>query len=477
MCTKKPKPIRKGKSGSNFRRNFLDMDDDDTPGRVTLKIGEQHYPTPKKTKKSTPKKIKYEPIEVDDDFLTRPDLDLMLNTSGDGELKIDLPLEYDDSEMPILASEEIIEESLLDEEDGATEVTTLNSISRIKSQAESTYMMEKSRKGTSGNSYHSNSPQSIGTGTGTGTPRLKVKKKKGPPRTTGYLLWAKDYRAQFANKYPTTDFATVSKSLSEQWAGVPGNQKKMWKARAAKESKKGENIKNSAPKPVTTPKTPKKAKRKLTTAAVASPAGQEIFGKNDLPIPIRRGGGGSPKKKKSNTKNTKGADSFTIGAPAKTNSKSITSSSKSLSGGGGARGGLIMKADRKSPGKGKSKSPSNLSLNLSRISLNATPGSSTIFQYSPQKDDIPSYKPTSTNPVDVAAHFSLLGESLGIIGERLKEHEGPNISGSLSVMLDSFLCATAPLLCLTQQVPELNHIPPEKLSRMMDNIAYLMPGL
>lgn len=51
------------------------------------------------------------------------------------------------------------------------------------------------------------------------------------------------------------------------------------------------------------------------------------------------------------------------------------------------------------------------------------------------------------------------------------------MSGSLSVLLDSLLCATAPLLCLTQQVPELDGIPQDTLKEILDNIAYIMPGL
>merc|ERR1712107_583149 len=59
----------------------------------------------------------------------------------------------------------------------------------------------------------------------------------------------------------------------------------------------------------------------------------------------------------------------------------------------------------------------------------------------------------STEPIDVAAHLKLLGESLSVIGERLMEHEGQiAVSGSLSVLLDSLLCAMGPLLCLTQVV-------------------------
>lgn len=88
------------------------------------------------------------------------------------------------------------------------------------------------------------------------------------------------------------------------------------------------------------------------------------------------------------------------------------------------------------------------------------------------------YKVVGTQPIDVAAHLKLLGESLTIIGERLKEHDGQiAVSGSLSVLLDSLLCALGPLVCLTQQVPEANGAKPETLSQMLDNIAYLMPGL
>ena len=88
------------------------------------------------------------------------------------------------------------------------------------------------------------------------------------------------------------------------------------------------------------------------------------------------------------------------------------------------------------------------------------------------------YKVVGTQPIDVAAHLKLLGESLTIIGERLKEHEGQiAVSGSLSVLLDSLLCAMGPLICLTQQIPETNGAKPEILTQMLDNIAYIMPGL
>jgi len=89
-----------------------------------------------------------------------------------------------------------------------------------------------------------------------------------------------------------------------------------------------------------------------------------------------------------------------------------------------------------------------------------------------------SFRVTGTQPIDVAAHLTLLGESLSIIGERLTEHEGQiAVSGSLSVLLDSLLCAMGPLLCLTQRVPQLNGANPTTLNQILDNVAYIMPGL
>lgn len=97
---------------------------------------------------------------------------------------------------------------------------------------------------------------------------------------------------------------------------------------------------------------------------------------------------------------------------------------------------------------------------------------------SPRSKD--TYKVNGIKPIDVAAHLKLLGESLTIIGERLKEHEGQiAVSGSLSVLLDSLLCALGPLICLTQQIPELqdNCCSPEELLSTLDNVAFIMPGL
>lgn len=57
-------------------------------------------------------------------------------------------------------------------------------------------------------------------------------------------------------------------------------------------------------------------------------------------------------------------------------------------------------------------------------------GNSSVSPPSPRAKDAGSmYKVNGIKPIDVAAHLKLLGESLSIIGERLKEHEvgGKNV--------------------------------------------------
>ncbi|CAO2611330.1 HMG domain-containing protein 4 [Lemmus lemmus] len=112
--------------------------------------------------------------------------------------------------------------------------------------------------------------------------------------------------------------------------------------------------------------------------------------------------------------------------------------------------------------------------------------SSSVGILSPQKKSPPTTmllpaspgKAPETEPIDVAAHLQLLGESLSLIGHRLQETEGMvAVSGSLSVLLDSIICALGPLACLTTQLPELNGCPRQVLSNTLDNIAYIMPGL
>ncbi|XP_780797.3 HMG box-containing protein 4 isoform X2 [Strongylocentrotus purpuratus] len=86
--------------------------------------------------------------------------------------------------------------------------------------------------------------------------------------------------------------------------------------------------------------------------------------------------------------------------------------------------------------------------------------------------------PPKWNPIDCAAYLRLLGESLSDVGGKLQTHrDNIEVHGSVSVLLDSMLCALGPLLCLTEQVPELNAINKKTKTGVLDNIAYIMPGL
>jgi len=107
------------------------------------------------------------------------------------------------------------------------------------------------------------------------------------------------------------------------------------------------------------------------------------------------------------------------------------------------------------------------------------PAGTTRLISPPSPIPMPVLQVTGTEPLDSAAHLKLLGESLKGLGQRLNERKGQiPVTGSLCVLLDSMLCAMAPLLCVTQQVPELQEaIPQETLNKMLDNIAYIIPGL
>lgn len=81
------------------------------------------------------------------------------------------------------------------------------------------------------------------------------------------------------------------------------------------------------------------------------------------------------------------------------------------------------------------------------------------------------------DPVSAAAHLHLLGESLSLIGHHLQEtNKSVCVSSSLSLLLDSLLCALAPLICLTSQIPELRSCTQHTLAATLENISYVMPG-
>lgn len=127
----------------------------------------------------------------------------------------------------------------------------------------------------------------------------------------------------------------------------------------------------------------------------------------------------------------------------------------------------------------KPESNQSVAGSTSKVSI-STPKSSRNTSSSATDHSPPSnYKVTGRTPIDVAAHIKLLGESLNNIGQKLKEHEGQiAVSGSLSVLLDSMLCVLGPLTCLTAQVEQMRGaVPDTTLMNILDNIAYIMPGI
>ncbi|XP_029993742.1 HMG box-containing protein 4 [Sphaeramia orbicularis] len=81
-------------------------------------------------------------------------------------------------------------------------------------------------------------------------------------------------------------------------------------------------------------------------------------------------------------------------------------------------------------------------------------------------------------PISAAAYLHLLGESLALIGHHLQEtNKLVCVSSSVSLLLDSLLCALAPLISLTSQIPELRSCLQHTLDSTLENISYVMPGL
>ncbi|XP_066994244.2 HMG box-containing protein 4 isoform X2 [Anabrus simplex] len=245
--------------------------------------------------------------------------------------------------------------------------------------------------------------------------RMKAQRKdKGKTRFTAYMLWAKDARQDILRANPDLDFATMSKRLGELWATVPNNEKYNWKRRAKRLAVKGNREAPSA----------------IDTARWKAPPSRSKF--------INRLGGRQAQQQEQQQQQ--------------------------------------HQQQQHHQQHHQQQRPQHSSPPVSPTENNKSSKSVGIVSEPVVGPGL--YKVIGTQPVDVAAHLKLLGESLSIIGERLKEHEGQfAVSGSLSVLLDSLLCALGPLLCLTQQVPETNGCQPDMLVRILDNIAYFMPGL
>lgn len=94
------------------------------------------------------------------------------------------------------------------------------------------------------------------------------------------------------------------------------------------------------------------------------------------------------------------------------------------------------------------------------------------FKIKPRKEDEP------VTPIEVSSHLRLLGESLSQIGRRMyDQRDQATDSRSLTPLLDSTLCALAPLLALTSLDPRMNGCDPVTHSKTLENLSYIMPGI
>lgn len=87
----------------------------------------------------------------------------------------------------------------------------------------------------------------------------------------------------------------------------------------------------------------------------------------------------------------------------------------------GQQQGKFLNKTGSIPAGTKSSTPTG---SLSNFQLGMpTFGSAMVSPPSPRGKEVTTFKGNGIKPIDVAAHLKLLGESLMLIGERLKEHE------------------------------------------------------
>ncbi|KAH8354396.1 hypothetical protein KR084_009890, partial [Drosophila pseudotakahashii] len=266
----------------------------------------------------------------------------------------------------------------------------------------------------------------------------KVQRKdKGKQRYTAYSLWAREARKR---DLQDLDFTSATRRLSEMWANVSNRDKNAWRRKAKIQASRARSRDRTAPNGA-----PQAASNGSSTA-LAEPSPHETIFQNRATT--------SRTRKLAADRQQSSLDAAAAAAAG----ASTSSQRRSIS----TRSG---RSQASTSGAGKQHSPGD-----------ADVGSRTGSGHQRQEE---SHK-TSIEVIDAAAHLKLLGESLTVIGERLKKHNGyVALSGSLSVLLDSLLCAMGPLLCMTTQIPGLeNKVELSKnLADTLDNIAYVMPGL
>lgn len=270
------------------------------------------------------------------------------------------------------------------------------------------------------------------------------RKDKGKTRYTAYNMWAREHRktAKFGKNSDADHQA--ARRLHELWSNVSNKEKNAWKRKA----------KMQATRAKTREKSGIQQSNKTPTAPVNTSTPNSTF--INRPTTSRT--------RKLAEDKQKAKDESLVA----NNTAPMTSTPKR------PRNNSYRRNNNNTP------TSNNANNNRSSPLYIATNGSTNNYNNKSQTLNNTKTPLPTIEPIDAAAHLKLLGESLSIIGDRLKEHEGQiAVSGSLSVLLDSLLCSLGPLLCLTTRLPGLDKKPQLKanLATTLDNIAYVMPGL
>ncbi|XP_064554994.1 FACT complex subunit SSRP1 [Drosophila montana] len=271
------------------------------------------------------------------------------------------------------------------------------------------------------------------------------RKDKVRVRYTAYSLWAREVRKR---DFPDLDFANAARRFSELWANVSHKEKNAWRRKAKVLATKARARDKNAPAEVATTLTPPKTINANSAAAAAAANTTDACFVN-----------------RATTSRTKKLAADRRQVPDQLGANTSTPSTWAQS-----------RQKRNSNGRGKASPIAGSQTGPSTVPA-ARHGSGSVDMELSGKAVT---QQSSIEAIDAAAHLKLLGESLTVIGERLKEHNGHvALSGSLSVLLDSLLCSMGPLLCMTTQIPGLENKKQlsTNLATTLDNIAYVMPGL
>ncbi|KAH8396506.1 hypothetical protein KR222_011777, partial [Zaprionus bogoriensis] len=286
------------------------------------------------------------------------------------------------------------------------------------------------------------------------------RKDKGKARYTAYNVWAREMRKR---DFSDLDFANAARRLSELWANVSNKERNAWRRKAKIQAAKARTRERNTPAEGSSTSTPSVTNSNGNATASNSDGLDATF--------VNRATTSRTKKLAAERRQAPAAASEQLPATAsswaqsrqKRQNNSTNSRSKPTTLSAGVSGTTATITSRQTVATGGGA---------------AAAGGSTVMDVELSK--CAATQPSSIEAIDAAAHLKLLGESLTVIGERLKEHNGHvALSGSLSVLLDSLLCSMGPLLCMTTQIPGLENKTQliTNLATTLDNIAYVMPGL